>query len=376
MRQKTKEETKNRPPAKRQALDHHQEHPKHHNDYATNGSSKPSSKCTNKKPLSQKAQQQYKDFNKKLKNPIKSTQSKPGSALKSRPMTITPQNLSPQKRLSYPVPLDLPPLVKSPCTQKGTLISPSYQPPPLFKADITSSEHHLFSQLKKLTKLVSESSSSEHVPQKSPLISPPKTNIFDSPIFKISPKKGKELSPPKPQNEVKKVLPPITYNQKNISLEIDRMYENIQNAHFSLNTLSARSALLEQNTTARLDETIQNILGIIPPLLSTPSKAVPEPVQAVPKFPDYKPSLPQFPMFKLPEVEKKPEPSNDSTPPVTTNGFKGGGQRHFWHFLPVIPNFWEVPNFLRCQKCRKCQTFKKSPLILCTIDSLAQLTHI
>ena len=34
----------------------------------------------------------------------------------------------------------------------------------------------------------------------------------------------------------------------------------------------------------------------------------------------------------------------------------GGGQRHFWHFLPVIPNFWQVPNFLRCQKC---QTFKK-----------------
>ena len=54
----------------------------------------------------------------------------------------------------------------------------------------------------------------------------------------------------------------------------------------------------------------------------------------------------------------------------------GGGQRHFWHFLPVIPNFWQVPNFLRCQKCRKCQTFKKSPSILCTIDSLAHLTHI
>ena len=56
--------------------------------------------------------------------------------------------------------------------------------------------------------------------------------------------------------------------------------------------------------------------------------------------------------------------------------FVGGGQRHFWHFLPVIPNFWQVPNFLRCQKCRKCQTFKKSPSILCTIDSLAHLTHI
>ena len=33
---------------------------------------------------------------------------------------------------------------------------------------------------------------------------------------------------------------------------------------------------------------------------------------------------------------------------------EGGGQRHFWHFLPVIPNFWQVPNFLWCQKC---QTF-------------------
>ena len=36
---------------------------------------------------------------------------------------------------------------------------------------------------------------------------------------------------------------------------------------------------------------------------------------------------------------------------------RGGGQRHFWHFLPVIPKFWQVPNFLWCQKCQKCQTF-------------------
>ena len=38
---------------------------------------------------------------------------------------------------------------------------------------------------------------------------------------------------------------------------------------------------------------------------------------------------------------------------------RGGGQRHFWHFLPVIPHFWQVPNFLRCQKC---QTFKKKSI--------------